>query len=436
MSYINLKTINSNQLLDSSSIAPTISLKQSKNLNFFWIGFMIYALSSAITQTGRLDIKICQGFQIIGLIFIFSRVFLLIQLKFDNTWLKVIYILYCSWLLSVIYRSSSALASYSYLKDFFFNPYEGMLYFTPLVLLFPRNFNFYKKLFDVIIFLGICHILFDMVFAKDLLNPDHSNQTSQAMVETFSDLSFSSGFILLTYSYHTKKRQLIAIAATLAALLFAIIRARRGLIFMYSNMVVIAYLLYVFHSKLKFLIIYLTLLIALFGAVYISGLYKPTDNRFFGFLVDRGNEDTRSMVEIYFHDDMKANDWIIGRGTDGRYFAPNIEENQVTNYRHTIETGYEQTILKGGFISIGLFLLMAVPAIILGLFYSKNILSKVAAIWIFMSQINSYPATVNAFTLQYLLVWVSIGICYSKEIRKMRENDVKNIFHELQGLVN
>jgi hypothetical protein len=199
---------------------------------------------------------------------------------------------------------------------------------------------------------------------------------------------------------------------------------------------VIAYLLYVFHSKLKFLIIYLTLLIALFGAVYISGLYKPTDNRFFGFLVDRGNEDTRSMVEIYFHDDMKANDWIIGRGTDGRYFAPNIEENQVTNYRHTIETGYEQTILKGGFISIGLFLLMAVPAIILGLFYSKNILSKVAAIWIFMSQINSYPATVNAFTLQYLLVWVSIGICYSKEIRKMRENDVKNIFHELQGLVN
>ncbi|MEP6950542.1 MAG: hypothetical protein ABI863_14755 [Ginsengibacter sp.] len=434
MPYLNLKTINSNQLLSSPSIVSPVSGRQLKSLNFFWIGFMIYTLCSAITQTDRLNIKICQGLQIIGLIFIFTSIFSLIQLKFDNPWLRFIYVLYSAWLLSVIYRGGSSLGEYSYIKDFFFSPYEGMLYFAPLILLFPRTLIFYKKLFDVIIYLGICNILFDMVFIKDLLNPDHSNTTSQAMVETFSDLSFSSGFILLTYAYHTKKRQIIAIGVTMAALLFAIIRARRGLIFMYSTVSFISYLLYVFHSKLKFVIIYLTIFIALLGGLYISGLFKPSDNKLFGFLVDRGDEDTRSLVEIYYYDDMKFKDWIIGRGTNGKYFAPNIEENQVTNFRHTIETGYEQTILKGGFVSIGLFLLIALPAIILGVFYSKNILSKVAAIWILLSLVNSYPSTVNAFTLQYLLVWISIGICYSKEIRNMAEGNIKKNFHELQGI--
>ena len=91
---------------------------------------------------------------------------------------------------------------------------------------------------------------------------------------------------------------------------------------------------------------------------------------------------TQERVELYFYDDMKTKDWIIGRGINGEYFLSNVEENQITNYRRNIETGYLQTILKGGLISLGLFIFIAIPALIKGLFYSKNILSKAAAIWI------------------------------------------------------
>ena len=118
---------------------------------------------------------------------------------------------------------------------------------------------------------------------------------------------------------------------------------------------------------------------------------------------------------------MKTKDWIIGRGSDGEYFCPDIEENQLTDYRNTIETGYLQTILKGGLISLILFLLIAIPAIIKGIFFSKNTLSKAAGIWILMNIINSYPTVVNGFDLPYLLVWISIGICYSQQIRNMPE---------------
>jgi hypothetical protein len=391
--------INSNQFHTTSSI---VSSKQLRNLNFFWLGFTIYTLINAFAATEYSNsVKIFQFVQIIGIILMFATAIKLIQFKIDNQYLKFIYILYCTWLFTIILRGYDFLLDYSYLKTFFFGGwYRGMLYFSPIILLFPRNFVFYKKVFDVVIIFGIFYIIYDILFIKDLLNSDRSSVTSQGIVETFSALSFSSGFLLLTYSYHSKRRQLLAIGVTVLALLFAIIRARRGLIFMYGTMIFLSYIFYVFHSKLKLLIIYLTIFIALLGAIYVNGIYN----------------------------DMKTKDWIIGRGIKGEYFCPGIEENQLTNYRDTIETGYLQTILKGGLISLGLFLLIAVPAIIKGLFYSKNILSKVAGIWIFMSLVNSYPSTVNAFTLQYLLVWISIGICYSKEIRMMPESNMKDIF--------
>jgi hypothetical protein len=150
--------------------------------------------------------------------------------------------------------------------------------------------------------------------------------------------------------------------------------------------------------------------------------------------LERGDEDTRSAVEIYFYDDMKTKDWIIGKGINGEYFAPDIEKEQLTNYRSNIETGYLQTILKGGLISLGLFILIAVPALLKGIFYSRNILSKAAGIWILMALINSYPSTVNTFTLRYLLVWISIGICYSKEIRQMENSYIKDIINPIQVL--
>jgi hypothetical protein len=152
----------------------------------------------------------------------------------------------------------------------------------------------------------------------------------------------------------------------------------------------------------------------------------------FGFLVERGTEDTRTPVEECFYDDMKERDWIIGRGMAGEYFCPIVEEDaDIKGYRAAIETGYLQIILNGGMISLGLLLLMAVPAIICGIFFSKNILSKAAGFWILLWMLSLYPANVATFSLNYILVWISIGICYSGTIRNMPESVIKQSFQNL-----
>ena len=311
------------------------------------------------------------------------------------------------------------LINYTFFKSFLFDlGYGGIIYLIPLILLFPRNLAFYKKMFHIIFLFGIIYIGYDILFFKSLLNSDRTDLLSMGVVELSTDLSFPVGFLLLTYSYHSNKKRLLAIGVIVLTLFFAIIRARRGLILMTSEIIISAYILYLFSSKRKFIFLYISILLIFVGAIYASALYKP-EKSMFGFLIERGKEDTRTGVELYFYDDMKTTDWIMGRGINGEYFCPDIEPGQLTNYRDVIETGYLQIILKGGIISLGLLLLITIPAIIKGLFYSKNILSKAAAIWILLALISMYPAIVASFTLRYLLVWISIGICYSKKIRQI-----------------
>jgi hypothetical protein len=75
-------------------------------------------------------------------------------------------------------------------------------------------------------------------------------------------------------------------------------------------------------------------------------------------------------------------------------------------------------------ISLFLFVLIAIPGMIKGIFTSDNLLSKAAGIWIGLFFLYAYPGGPAIFTLNYTLVWLSIGICYSEKIRKMTDNEI------------
>ena len=401
-----------------------------RNVNIFCLGYLIYFLGYALSGTGYVNYVLFQGFQVIGLVLIVPSAINLIKSKIEDLYLKFIFILYFSWGILLILKGYSSLLDYNYLKRFLLDPtYGGMLYFVPLILLFPKRGIFYKRIFDLIVLFGIIYILYDILFIKNLLTSQHESQTSLGIVEISSDLSFACAFILLTLAYHSNKRILLSATVMLLTLLFAVIRARRGLILMTSAILLFSYLFYLFNSQRRLLILYLSILTVLICITYATHIYKPAENRIFSYMIERGGEDSRTGVELYFYADMNLKDWIFGRGINGEYFCPDIEQDQVTNYRDVIETGYLQIILKGGIISLGLLLLMAIPAIIKGLFFSRNIFSKAAAIWIFWVLISMYPAVVNSFTLRYLLFWIAIGICYSKNIRNMSDNSVKQFIN-------
>jgi hypothetical protein len=404
-----------------------ISRNQLINLNLFWIsvvmylgGYSLYTISPS---------RLSQLLQLSSLLVIFWGIVSLIKFELENSYLKLLYTLYGLWFLSLFVLGVRSFFDKTFLLYFLLNPlYGGMLYLVPAVLLFPKKPAFYKKAFDAVILFCVIYILYDFISIGYLISSDQDNPINIDRVETSFDLGISCGFILLTYQYHSNKKKLLALLTILLVLFFAIVRARRGLVIMASGVILSSYLLYLFYSNKKILVLYLSVLVIILGAFYAANIYNIQKSRIFSFIAERGKEDTRTGVELYFYADMTPTDWIIGKGISGEYYCPDIDENAVTNYRSVIETGYLQIILKGGLVSLILLILITVPAIFKGIFYSKNILSKAAGIWILLALLSLYPATVNTFSMRYLLVWISVGICYSNKIRNIPDEILGEYF--------
>ena len=392
--------------------------------NFFWFGFIVYIASYTISTTDQVNYVICNLFQILGLILMLPSVSFLIVLRVKNNYLKIVYFVYCLWMFIVIFRGIEF--DYENIKILLFDPNSGIfLYLTPFLLLIPVNPTYLKKIFEVIVILGVIYLVYDIIFIKQLLYP-YENMRSQAIFEYFTQqLSLPGGFLLLTYIYHSKKLNFLVLFTMVITFFLAVIRARRGLILMSFSMLFFTYLIYQYVNKTNVIKIILSLFLV--SILTYAGVRIYTENRkdTFGLITERFGQQTRSTVEQYFYRGMETKDWVSGKGINGQYFCPGVVEGigRVSIYRRVIETGYLQVILNGGLISLILLLLIIVPAIFLGIFSSRNVLSKAAGIWILLFLVYMYPGTITKFSLHYILVWLSVSICYSSEIRNMSEED-------------
>jgi hypothetical protein len=400
----------------------------SKTLDYFWIGFTIYTASFALSTSTTVNYTFCQLIQLTGILLFLPSAIKLINWKFNNQYLKTLFIIYCFWQLFIISRGFSF--DYANIKVMLFDAEAGLFrFFVPLILLFPKNLLYYKKIINVIIVLGVIFILYDIVFIHNLLNLDYENNDSKFTYEHFVKiLSVSCGLILLTFPYQTKRNKYIAFTVIIVSILFSIIRARRALLIMTISPLVITYILLLYSQKKNFIVALLPFLIVMIILTFGGNGNAKSTPRIFRLLSDRATEDTRTGVEEAFYHDMTPQDWIIGKGINGKYYCPGIDIASLTDYRSMIETDYLNIILKGGLISLGLLLLIAIPSLIKGLFYSKNILSKAAAIWILLWIVELYPANVSNFSLHYLLFWMAIGICNSTVILEVPENEIAEIF--------
>ena len=274
-------------------------------------------------------------------------------------------------------------------------------------------------MFDIFTYLGIFLFIFFPLFASEIL---YTNMNLSEL--TTWTLGTGCGFIVLTWSYHRKKRKIIALSAVLFSLFIATVMARRNIMLTFSNYIVFSLLIILFSSKLSIKLktsILFLVLFSTFAGYYIFNAYQDV---FFNKITDRIEDNTREGLYDTFMDDMSSSDLIFGKGFNATYYAPGIEED--IDDRDVIECGYLQTILNGGIINLTLFLLITMPAAYLGFFKSNNILSKAAGAIIFLWLIDMFPWGMASLNIRYVLLWICIGICYSKEIRYLSEKALQN----------
>lgn len=405
----------------------------SRNINIFLVGYLLYSFAFVLTRTNPSYLIYIANELLCFLGLAMVTFSLMASIRMKNSvsgYVKVIVALLIIWFYVLV--AWSLPFEFDFIKaKLFMGESSLMAYFVPLVVFIPNKLKFIKKAMTGVVVLGVVYFLF-LIFFKDVIFKFYGNsvENNRYVFEFCAKwLSLCVGFLILTFSYQSKKIKIFAIVLVLAMLLVAIFRARRAIMFMSLVPVLMAAVIYIAQSRYKLLAIITSIFIGIGVFFFAIQAYESNQGGLFGNLESRIDQDSRSGVEDCFINDFTFTDWIVGRGFTGRYFCPNVDENnEVSGYRTMIETDYLMIILKNGSIYLAMLLLVLIPAVFKGIFRSQNILSKAAGCWILFWIICLYPANVFGFSMNYLLVWLSVGICYSKEIRNIPDAVLKDYF--------
>ncbi|HEY5535407.1 MAG TPA: hypothetical protein VIL99_10810 [Ignavibacteria bacterium] len=364
---------------------------------------------------------------ILLIIFISSSLNLLIDFKIESQYFKYIFYLFILYEIIIVIRgwSFSSVDLTTYLReDIIFWPF-----LIPFFVFFDKRFSslffllkcfFYSGLFFIFLILAFPSLLLYRISAETIIN---------AFVP-------GCGFLLLNATYLNNRKINISFLIVSIATLSTIYLARRSCFSVLLEFIIVSY---IFNIKSKSPALLLTLLPYLLGiGVFITLNFSSFTKTLMRRMDERILEDTRSALYPDFLKEMS--DFIyFGKGLNGKYYHPmdsvepeDEQESRVVfnaeTYRNNAENGYLQLMLSGGVIHIILFILVLLPAAFNGIFKSSNQFSKACGVVILFQLINMFVVSTPSLSILYILVWISVGICYTKSIRNKNDEEIWNEF--------
>ena len=301
------------------------------------------------------------------------------------------------------------------------------IYLIPFIVFVEPNIYLIKKIFRLSYLLSIIYLLITLplygYFTKDVSND----------AEYFGVLfAAGSSIILLTLFYHSSKVRGVAIFTFLLVLFINLILARRNQVIYFSSIPFFFFLIHMlskssFVKKRKptFILGFILASFLIFIYLYVS-ISKFT---YFYEKTQTGLGSREYVIGKFFEDfDVHPNDYIYGRGINGVFIAGTTGgANTITGERELIENGYLQHILVGGWIYLGLILLISLRAMYLGFFKSRNILTKAFAAIILTYLFDMVGFALPALTLKHFMIWMGISVCYSAKIRNFSDEYLKSV---------
>lgn len=139
--------------------------------------------------------------------------------------------------------------------------------------------------------------------------------------------------------------------------------------------------------------------------------------------------DTRSFIYVeVLESAMKNNYWVFGRtparGNDSEAFG-DVEAVLTGRYeRSGNEVGIANVFTWLGVIGVIFYLFVFYRASYLAVNRSNNIYAKMLGIYIAFRWLYSWVEDVNNFSLNYFMLWIMIGMCFSYSFRVMTNYEV------------
>ncbi len=307
-----------------------------------------------------------------------------------------------------------------------FSPFYILPYIMPLIIFIPYkyyNLTLFSKascLFALIL-IAIFIFQFNQILHASILASRGFNEGNYGIGGNLVDIYVPFAFIILCKKYIPSKIWYINCLGLTVALLITLIAARRGsstilaLLFIFNFIV----LLQSIRGAKKIIYLFIFLITILASISFFSHSNK------FTFIRERGLEDTRSNVDNTLLSQMNSTELIFGKGLNGRYYLPLLEDDYLNGWRYGTETGFYNLVLKGGYLMAFTYVILLFYPAFLGIFKSKNLLSKSFGFYILLSLVELYPFGWLAFNAKFLTIWIGISLCISPKFRSLNDYQIK-----------
>lgn len=337
------------------------------------------------------------------------------------------------WSVIVMFRGiyDGGIMSISNIAQYFTDDKNIMPYLLPFIAIYTYRKVDLKLFIKFSRWLTFAFIIYAIISYKELMmlnviGLEHfsNSEKNEYTVELFNFFELLTSLIaplvlFLMKDFISKKDWGCATINFIVALLVALIAGRRSSSFAYILVFIASYFV-VFRKSTSATIITLALTAICVVLMFQTGLLD--------FFISKIDYDSRSGVVENFYADMDTYTWIFGRGALGTYYDPNPIFEHINGIRSEIETGYLNMILKGGIIYLALYILVLFKAFYKGYFKTNNDFTKAFACICLITIIELIPYGIQSFNLKYLSIWIGVGLCLSRQVRQMTNNEIKKSF--------
>ena len=163
---------------------------------------------------------------------------------------------------------------------------------------------------------------------------------------------------------------------------------------------------------------------------YVKGDYTTVGTDEFGNRVEINvTTDTRTFIySEVLQSAINNNYWLLGRtparGNDSEIFGERAYELTRRSERLANEIGLANVFTWTGIAGVILYTLIFLRASYLAVNRSANIYAKMLGIYIAFRWLYAWVEDVNNFSLNYFMLWVMIGLCFSYTFREMTNKEV------------
>lgn len=400
--------------------------------DFIVWGFFFHLMGQVVSTVTRIDIL--QAFVCtIGWYFIIKGFIMVRRLGFHTlpgTCYRGLFILYLMVCMVMIVRGY--LIDYRYqwkswlgmINFHLFAPTYILPYLMPLIAFIPCQYYNLRTFIKCSVIVACISIVLltvsfgDIRYASNmsLMGYDGFNATGSTLAHIYIPV----GFAVLCRKYVSNKVWLINSVGLLLTLLVYAVAARRGSTVITACLFLFNIYFYVkSKSRVGKIIAVVLSLIVICCAAYF---FITSD--LFAYIQHRGMTDNRSAIDDALLSQMSDWELIFGKGLNGRYYLPLLQNDYLGGWRYGSETGFYNIVLKGGYLMAILYIvLLAYPALI-GIFKSNNTLCKALGFYIILSLIELYPFGWLSFNLKFLIIWMGVALCLNRNVRNMSDRQI------------